>query len=102
VTPVPAPQISPPPAEEPVPPPTPQALFQAVCGSCHTLAAAGTTSTTGPNLDEERRSADEVAEVIRTGNGPMPSFAGNLTEQQIAEIAAYVASAAGSSGGGSN
>ena len=27
-------------------------LFQAKCGSCHTLADAGTTGTIGPNLDE--------------------------------------------------
>lgn len=26
-------------------------LFQQKCGSCHTLAAAGTTGTIGPNLD---------------------------------------------------
>ena len=29
-----------------------QELFKANCGSCHTLADAGTTGTVGPNLDE--------------------------------------------------
>lgn len=29
-----------------------QLFASAGCGSCHTLAAAGTTGTTGPNLDE--------------------------------------------------
>jgi mono/diheme cytochrome c family protein len=31
---------------------TPEQLFASSCGSCHTLAAAGTAGTTGPNLDE--------------------------------------------------
>ena len=28
-----------------------ETLFKSTCGSCHTLAAAGTAGTTGPNLD---------------------------------------------------
>lgn len=31
---------------------TPAQLFTSSCGSCHTLAAAGTAGTTGPNLDQ--------------------------------------------------
>ncbi len=33
------------------------------CGSCHTLAAAGTTGTTGPNLDEFLAPDDTTAGV---------------------------------------
>ncbi len=29
-----------------------RALFQAKCGTCHTLAQAGTSATVGPNLDD--------------------------------------------------
>lgn len=31
---------------------TPQQLFVSSCGGCHTLAAAGTSATTGPDLDQ--------------------------------------------------
>lgn len=31
---------------------TPVQLFSSSCGGCHTLAAAGTSGTTGPNLDQ--------------------------------------------------
>jgi mono/diheme cytochrome c family protein len=41
------PGIEPPPL-----PGEPDALFAQLCGSCHTLAAAGTSGTTGPDLDE--------------------------------------------------
>lgn len=34
-----------------VPKLTPSQLFVSTCGTCHTLAAAGTSGTTGPNLD---------------------------------------------------
>lgn len=71
-------------------------IFVANCASCHTLADAGTTGTVGPNLDEAQPSRDLVVERVTNGMGVMPSFEGTLTEEQIAEVAAYVSSAAGS------
>ncbi len=38
-----------------------QVFTSAGCGSCHTLAAAGSTGTTGPNLDESLAPDDDTA-----------------------------------------
>ena len=66
------------------------------CGGCHTLSAAGSSGTTGPNLDELQPDAETVAEQVTNGGGGMPAFEGELTEQQIEDVAAYVAENAGS------
>jgi mono/diheme cytochrome c family protein len=66
------------------------------CATCHTLADAGATGTVGPNLDDAKPSADLVVERVTNGMGAMPSFKGQLSEEQITEVAAYVSSAAGS------
>ena len=65
------------------------------CGNCHTLAAAGSSGTAGPNLDELQPDAETVAEQVTNGGGGMPAFEGDLTEQQIEDVAAYVAENAG-------
>jgi mono/diheme cytochrome c family protein len=70
-------------------------LGSSACGGCHTLADAGTSGTVGPNLDESAPSADLVVERVTNGQGAMPAFGSTLTEQQIADVAAYVSSAAG-------
>jgi cytochrome c553 len=66
------------------------------CGSCHTLADAGTSGTVGPNLDDAQPSFELVVDRVTNGAGAMPPFAGTLTEQQINDVAAYVSSVAGS------
>ena len=65
------------------------------CGICHTLKDAGTTGTIGANLEELKPDAMRVEEAVRNGMGPMPPYAGKLTEEQIKAEAAYVARAAG-------
>ena len=65
------------------------------CGGCHTLAAANTSGTVGPNLDEASPSADHVVERVTNGKGAMPSFKDQLSEQ-IQDVAAYVSENAGS------
>ncbi len=62
------------------------------CGSCHTLSAAGTSGTVGPNLDDSQPSFDLVVERVTNGKSPMPAFGqdGTLDEQQILDVAAYV------------
>ena len=60
------------------------------CGSCHTFADAGTSGTIGPNLDESSIDVQGAVEQIRSGGGGMPPFEGQLSEQQIADVAAYV------------
>jgi mono/diheme cytochrome c family protein len=74
-----------------------EVFMSAGCGSCHTLADAGTTGTVGPNLDESMPSEELVVDRVTNGMGAMPPFAGQLTEEQITEVAAYVSAAAGSS-----
>jgi cytochrome c oxidase subunit 1 len=69
---------------------------EAGCGSCHTLSAAGTSGQIGPNLDETQLSAAQIAETVANGTSAgMPSFSSQLDEQQIQDVAAYVAEAAG-------
>jgi cytochrome c553 len=71
-------------------------LGASACGGCHTLADAGTTGTVGPNLDESQPSYELALDRITNGQGGMPAFSSSLTEQQIADVAAYVSSVAGS------
>ena len=65
-------------------------IFTANCGSCHILAAAGTTGTTGPNLDETKTSLPEAIRQVRNGGGGMPAFKDQLTEEQIRAVSKYV------------
>ncbi len=71
--------------------PDAKALFTDNCGSCHTLSAAGTSGAVGPNLDEANLDATVVEDVVREGPGTMPGFEGELTDAEIAAIAAFVA-----------
>ncbi len=69
-----------------------EAVFaSAGCGGCHTLEAAGATGTVGPNLDEAKPEQALVIDRVTHGKGVMPSFAGQLSEKQIQDVAAYVA-----------
>ncbi len=73
-----------------------KAVFaSAGCGSCHTLADAGATGAVGPNLDEAKPPAELVVDRVTNGKGVMPPFGDQLSEQQIADVAAYVSSVAG-------
>ncbi|MGH3128581.1 MAG: c-type cytochrome [Gaiellaceae bacterium] len=72
-----------------------KSIFTANCGSCHTLADAGTSGTVGPNLDESRPPHELVVDRVTNGQGAMPSFSDSLDEQQIQAVADYVAGAAG-------
>ncbi len=71
------------------------AFSDAGCGSCHTFAPAGSSSTVGPNLDETTLDAPAVAAIVRDGRGAMPPFGDRLDEEQIELVAAFVAGADG-------
>ena len=72
-----------------------EAVFaSAGCVSCHTLEAAGSTGTVGPNLDDAKPDHDLVVDRVTNGSGAMPSFSGTLSEQQIQDVAAYVVASA--------
>jgi mono/diheme cytochrome c family protein len=65
------------------------------CGSCHTLADAGTSGSVGPNLDESQPDFELVVDRVTNGAGAMPPFADKLSEDEIRDVAAYVSTAAG-------
>lgn len=65
------------------------------CTGCHTLADAGSSGTVGPNLDDAKPSFDLAYDRVTNGQGGMPSFKTSLTDQQRADVAAYVSSVAG-------
>jgi mono/diheme cytochrome c family protein len=70
-----------------------QVFDTAGCKSCHTLKDAGATGTIGPNLDDAKPPLDLVIDRVTNGKGVMPSFSGQLSEKQIADVAAYVVQA---------
>jgi cbb3-type cytochrome c oxidase subunit III len=86
-----------------------QKSFVKSCGGCHTLAAAGTSGTIGPNLDEAFKydreqsfSESSIADIVRGQIAyavpPMPQ---NLVKGDEADsVALFVAANAGKAGAG--
>ena len=72
-----------------------QVIFKTKCASCHTLAAAGSTGTIGPNLDQFKPPFARVKKQVIHGGAIMPAFMGVLTDPQITAVAKFVASHAG-------
>jgi cytochrome c6 len=70
-------------------------FLKAGCVNCHTLADAGAKGTIGPNLDQAKPDYRRATARITLGKGVMPSFKGTLSNQQIADVAAYVVKATG-------
>ena len=66
------------------------------CSACHALKDAGASGTVGANLDDAKPSFDKVVERVTLGKGVMPSFKDKLKDQEIADVAQYVSSVAGS------
>jgi cbb3-type cytochrome c oxidase subunit III len=99
-----------------------QTLFTAHCAACHTLQAAGAGGTVGPNLDDafavsrqegypQSSIENVVLDQIRLGSGPIATYTTNkkftsqtkmpaniVTGQDAIDVAAYVASVAGTGG----
>ena len=99
-----------------------QQLFTQKCGACHTLQAAGTSGTIGPNLDNafaadvaqgypQSSIENVVLDQIRLGSGELATYTNNkkltpqtpmpaniVTGQDAIDVAAYVASVAGQGG----
>lgn len=70
-------------------------VFESNCGTCHTLAEAGTSGTVGPNLDELKPEKALVETQVTNGGGVMPAFGGTLSPGEIEEVAEYVSTVAG-------
>lgn len=68
---------------------------QAGCGSCHALAAAGSTGAVGPSLDDAQPPKELVVDRVTNGKGAMPSFKDTLSEAQIQAVADFVSQSAG-------
>jgi mono/diheme cytochrome c family protein len=82
-------------------------LFQQKCGTCHTLAAAGTTGQIGPDLGDIPLTEQDVLVAIRTGGGRRSHGEGGrtgnmprnlVTGKDARDVAAFV-SASGSGAG---
>jgi mono/diheme cytochrome c family protein len=81
---------------KPTPPDDGESIFaSAGCGGCHILAAADSNGTVGPNLDEAKPTKELAVDRVTNGQGAMPSFKGQLSEEQIQAVATYVAENAG-------
>lgn len=65
------------------------------CGGCHTMEAAGSSGTIGPNLDDSKPDFALAVDRVTNGRGAMPSFEGQLSEQEIADVAQYVVESTG-------
>jgi mono/diheme cytochrome c family protein len=70
-------------------------VFTANCGTCHTLKEAGTSGTVGPNLDELEPDLATVEGQVETGGGGMPAFKGQLSAEEITDVATFVSTVAG-------
>ena len=70
-----------------------KSLFKGKCGSCHTLQAAGTNGSFGPNLDDLKPDKATVLTTIKTGPGPMPNDL--YTGADAQKVAEFVAANAG-------
>jgi mono/diheme cytochrome c family protein len=78
------------------------------CGGCHTYKPAGTAGKVGPDLDNlaadaKKANQGPLAEYVATSiknpgayvvpgfsDGVMPSYGGQLTDQQVADLAAFL------------
>lgn len=86
-------------------------FFATNCGGCHTLSQAGTTGTTGPNLDDTLggMSAEQISEQIINPDseitagfqaGVMPqNYGETLNPQDLRALVQYLMQAVGGQGG---
>jgi mono/diheme cytochrome c family protein len=88
-----------------------RALFVQKCGTCHTLAQAGTTAQAGPDLDDSFAAARASGQTDSTIEGVVKAQVGNprpstanpavsmpadiVTGQDLEDVAAYVGTWAG-------
>jgi len=68
-----------------------KAVFtSAGCISCHTLKAASSHGTIGPNLDQLKPPYARIVTQVENGGAIMPAFKDKLTTKQIHDVAAFV------------
>jgi ubiquinol-cytochrome c reductase cytochrome c subunit len=68
-------------------------LFSLNCAACHTITGAGDAlafGTNAPSIQNRAVTPQQVAEAMRIGPANMPRFSGNLDDQQVRDVVAYV------------
>jgi heme/copper-type cytochrome/quinol oxidase subunit 1 len=68
-----------------------EVFASAGCGGCHVYGPAGSQGQVGPTLDGTALTEAEITTLVLNGKGSMPAFGDRLTEDEIADVAAYVA-----------
>ena len=61
-----------------------------ICGTCHTLQAAGSVGEIGPNLDLIKPQIPQIIFAVTNGIGVMPPWEGILTYEEIDAVAYYI------------
>ncbi len=62
------------------------------CSACHTLSDAGSSGAVGPSLDNPTLTHDFIVNRVTNGQGPMPSFGGQIDDADIGKLADYIVS----------
>jgi mono/diheme cytochrome c family protein len=62
------------------------------CSACHTLSDAGSSGAVGPSLDNPKLTHDFIVSRVTNGQGPMPSFGGQISDADIGKLADYIVS----------
>jgi mono/diheme cytochrome c family protein len=61
------------------------------CGACHELSDASANGHIGPSLDGDLAlSKDFIVSRVTNGQGAMPGFGGQMTDEEIALVADYI------------
>jgi mono/diheme cytochrome c family protein len=70
-------------------------IYVAFCGKCHTLSAAGSKGTLGPNLDNDKINFNCVVSAVEQGVGGIQAeyILRFITFNQVYDVAKYVMSA---------
>jgi cytochrome c6 len=63
---------------------------KAMCGTCHTLQAAGSSGNIGPNLDALKPQIAQIINAVTNGIGVMPPWEDILTPEEIEAVAYYI------------
>jgi mono/diheme cytochrome c family protein len=72
-----------------------QVFADAGCGGCHTMRAANSSGTKGPNLDTLGPGYERVVRQVENGSPAMPSFKFKLGRDEIRNVSAFVAKSTG-------
>ena len=67
-------------------------VYAATCTGCHGADGTGDAVKGFPDLTVTSLSTAEIEERVRNGEGVMPAYEGQLEDQEIADVVAYVES----------